>query len=277
MASSLHRRLVEPSGPARATVVLHHGFGEHGGLYEETCARFAAAGFRASIHDARGHGLSAGQRGFVEAWSELRDDLEAQVDRAQAEAPELPLFLFGASLGGAVVLDGALRRPSGLAGVICCGPALGAVGVPLPLLLLARLLSRVWPRFSLESRLDLSNLSRDREAARKIVEDPLFHQKGTPRLSTEYEATVAFIRTHATELAVPSLFLHGTADRIADPRATQAVFESIARDGPGGSRHELKLYDGAVHNLLADTCKEHVYADVLSWLQSHSEARGLVR
>jgi alpha-beta hydrolase superfamily lysophospholipase len=258
-------RTFVPPGAVRGAVAIHHGFGEHGGLCEEIGEALSAGGFLAAVHDARGHGRTPGPRGHVRAWSELRDDLGAEVARLREEAPGKPLFLLGDSLGGLVVLDFALRRPEGLAGVVAVGPAVGATGVPAWTMALGRLLSRVWPGFGLDARIDLTNLSRDPERARAIVEDPLYHTRGTARLSTEFEATKRELRARIGELRVPVLVMQGTADRIVSPADTRWLFERITV-----ADRSLEIYEGAVHNLLHDTVSAQVTQRIVGWLLERS-------
>jgi len=150
-----------PAAESRATLIALHGLGDHSGLYPMIGERLAARGIAVLTPDLRGNGRSPGQRGYVDAWADLREDLGRLVERSRAEAPGRPLFLLGMSLGGLVVLDYALQHPEGLRGVIALSPPLGELGVPAPLLALGRVLSRVWPRFSLETGMDLTGLSRD--------------------------------------------------------------------------------------------------------------------
>ena len=84
-------------------------------------------------------------------------------------------FLLGHSLGGLIALDYALNDGA-IAGVIAAAPALGDVGVPRLLMAAGRVLSRIWPRFSMRTGMDLSALSREPEARQAVVDDPLFHR-----------------------------------------------------------------------------------------------------
>src|SRR5512138_2399912 len=147
----LYCRHWRAEGTARASVVSLHGLGDHSGLYPMLGEHLAPLGVDVTAPDLRGHGRSEGQRGYIGSWSELRDDLHAVVERVRQDAPERPLFLVGTSLGGLVVLDYALHHADSLRGVIALSPPLGPLGVPAPLLTLGRVLSRVWPRFSLET------------------------------------------------------------------------------------------------------------------------------
>ena len=110
---------------------------------------------------------------------------------------DLPLFILGNSLGGLVVLDYALHYPAGLRGVIAAAPPLGEVGVPPFLMTLGRVMSRIWPRFSLEVGMDLSGLARDPAVVDTMLADPLFHRRGTARLSTEVTAAIQRVQARA--------------------------------------------------------------------------------
>ncbi|MGH7526924.1 MAG: alpha/beta fold hydrolase, partial [Gemmatimonadales bacterium] len=152
----LFRQSWRPDGPVRGVLVYLHGLGDHSGLYVSLADYFVPRGLAVHAPDLRGNGRSRGQRGYVAHWSEYREDLARLLDLVRGEEPGLPLFLLGNSLGGLIVLDYVLHHGEGIRGVIAIAPPLGAVGVPAPLLLLGRVLSRVWPRFSLKTGMDLS-------------------------------------------------------------------------------------------------------------------------
>jgi alpha-beta hydrolase superfamily lysophospholipase len=171
------------------------------------------------------------------------------------------LFLLGNSLGGLVVLDYASHHPEETRGVVALAPPLGALGVPAPLLALGRVLSRVWPRFSLETGMDLGGLSRDPAVVEEVLADPLFHRRGTARLSTEVTATIARVQGAAPEFPVPLLVVHGGADRMVPPEGSRRF---VARAGQRDK--ELLEIPGAYHALLADLDGERVLAAIRDWI-----------
>jgi acylglycerol lipase len=245
----------------RAILVSLHGLGDHSGLYPMVAEALVPQGVAVVAPDLRGNGRSPGQRGYIGAWSDLREDLRHLVTRVRVGRPELPLFLLGNSLGGLVVLDYVLRHPDGIRGVIAVAPPLGALGVPAPLLALGRVLSRVWPRFSLETGMDLSGLARNPAVVERVLEDPLFHRRGTARLSTEVTATIARLHAEAPRFPVPLLVLHGGADRMVPPDGSRRFVSRV-----GHADKQLIEYPGAYHALLADTGGERVLADIGDWL-----------
>ena len=98
-----------PAADPRATLFALHGLGDHSGLYPMLGELLTARGIEVFQPDLRGNGRSGGQRGYIEAWADLRADLAALVNRVRAEGRTPPLFVLGMSLGGQVALDYALQ------------------------------------------------------------------------------------------------------------------------------------------------------------------------
>jgi len=244
---------------AQGALVSLHGLGDHGGLHPSVASHFSGAGWAVYAPDLRGHGRSPGQRAYLRHWSEYRGDLGALV-RLVAERHGTP-FVLGHSLGGLVALDFALHHPADLRGAIAAAPPLGELGVPRILMALGRAMSRVAPRFSLQVGMDLSGLSRDPSVIAAVLADPLFHRRGTARLSTEVTAAIARVQALAPTLAVPTLLLHGTADRMVPPDGTRRFAASAPTD-----LTTLREYAGAYHALFADSDQEAVLRDVEAWM-----------
>lgn len=254
-------RHATPAGKPRAVLVALHGLGDHSGLYPMLPTAFLPLSLEIFAPDLRGNGRSPGQRAYLESWSELREDLRRLIIRIRAERPAIPLFLLGNSMGGLVVLDYALHHPTGVHGVIAVSTPLGDLGVPRALMALGRVLSRWWPRFSLNTGMDLSGLARDPDVAERVLQDPLFHRKGTARLSTEITATIERVQDGAAAFPVPLLLLHGAADRMVPPEGSRQFF------GASGQPDRCLIeYPEAYHALLADTAGDRVLQDIADWI-----------
>jgi alpha-beta hydrolase superfamily lysophospholipase len=251
----------------KAVLINLHGLGDHSGLYPTLASCFPAHGIALYAYDMRGNGRSPGQRAYVRGWHEYRGDLHAFLDRVRKWEGDVPLFILGNSLGGLVVLDYALHYPAGLNGVIAAAAPLGEVGVPPFLMALGRIMSRICPRFSLEVGMDLSGLARDPAVVDTVLADPLFHRRGTARLSTEVTAAIRRVQARAETLSVPLLILHGSADRMVPPEGSRRFFSRL--DQPD---RELREYPGAYHGLFADIGHEEVLKDVKRWLEAHIQA-----
>ena len=68
-------------------------------------------------------------------------------------------------------------------------------------------------------------------------------------------------------ISLPVLILHGTADKATKPSGSQFFYDST-----GSADKALKLYEGHYHDLLNDTEKEVVMADIKSWINARLPA-----
>lgn len=259
-----------PEGKVKAVLAIVHGLGGHSGLYKNIVEHLLPKDYAIYGLDLRGHGKSAGQRGYINAWSEFRDDVQTFLKLIKTQQPECPIFLFGHSMGGLIVLDYVLRYPenaSALQGVIAFAPSIGKVGVSPMRVLLGKLLSQVWPRFSLNTGIDISAGSRDEKVLATYTQDPLRHTRATARFATEFFTTLAWIHAHAAEWKLPLLILHGSADRVALPEGSESFYQKI------NYSDKLKIeYPGAYHDLHCDINYHEVITDLANWLDEHLPA-----
>lgn len=253
-----------PAEHTQAIIVMVHGLGGHSGLFQTVAQYLVPQGYAAYAFDLRGHGRSPGQRGYINSWTEFRDDLHRFLQRIHGQCPGCPCFLWGHSLGGTIALDYALRSPDYLHGLIVSAPALGNVSISPVKLGLGRLLSGVHPRFSLKLGIQPDLGSRDSAVLTAYADDPLRHEYGSARLATEFFATVRWIHDHASDLHIPLLILHGSADRVTLPESSRAFFERVLFPD-----REHREYPGTYHDLYADLDYQMVLGDFGDWLKRH--------
>ncbi|MGB8699137.1 MAG: lysophospholipase [Thermosynechococcaceae cyanobacterium] len=255
-----------PDDPPVGILVLVHGLGGHSTLFNNGVRCLLPQGYAVYAMDLRGHGRSPGQRGHIQHWSELREDLQAFLTFVRAQDGTQRYFLWGHSLGGTICLDYALHYPDRLQGLILSAPALGPVGVASWKIVLGQLLSHVWPRFNLKVGLDHAASSRDVAVLAARAADPLRHESGSARLASEYFRTVRWIHRHCDRLEVPLLILQGEADRITSPHSSRAFFEQIqVKD------KTYRGYPDSYHDLYADLNYMEVISDLADWLHQHSD------
>lgn len=259
------QRWLSDAGEARAVVAIVHGFGEHSGRYTNMVDRLVPAGYAVYAFDLRGHGRSPGQRGHVDRWTEYREDVGAFVCHVSEREPGRPLFLLGHSMGGLIVLEYAEQHPEGLRGVIASGPLLAQPGISPVKLALGRVISRVYPRFSLDTGLDVTAISRDPAVVEAYRKDPLVHGRGTARLSTEIAAAQARTLAGAPTWTLPLLIIHGAADRLAPATGSRAFFERVAA---GVDKERDEIPDGA-HEPHNDTSQRQALDILQGWLDRH--------
>lgn len=260
-----------PGGKIRGILALVHGLGGHSGLYKNIIEHLLPQQYAVYGLDLRGHGQSPGQRGYINTWSEFRDDVRTFLKMIQQQQPQIPIFLFGHSMGGMIVLEYALRHPeeiSALQGVIAVAPSIGEVGVSPVRVLLGKMLSRLWPRFSLNTGLDITAGSRDPKIVATYTQDPLRHTRATARFSTEFFTTLAWINAHAEEWEAPLLILHGGADRVVFPEGSEIFYQRVTY--PDKLRIE---YSGAYHDLHCDLNYREFLSDLSNWMEQHLPAQ----
>lgn len=215
--------------------------------------------------DQRGHGRSSGQRGHINAWEEYRGDVKSFLNLIREQELNLPVFLLGHSMGALVVLDYLLRQPAGLRGAIISGAPIEPTGVTKPYLVaLARILSWIWPHFSLPLGLDISALSRDPAVVKAYEADPLVHGVTTVRWGTEILATIEWVKANAAEVKIPILLIHGGADRLNSPHGSLSFFEKVAFPDK-----QLKVYPESFHESHNDLNHQQVINDIEQWLERH--------
>ena len=138
--------------------------------------------------------------------------------------------------------------------------------MPLPplRLLAGKVLSRALPRLPVNAELEAAALSRDPAVVDAYLHDPLVLRIGTPRTAMGLIAAIDWTLVHAAELALPSLIVHGGADRLALPQASQAFYAGVTF----ADRERIES-DGYYHEVFNDLGKEQVLADVEAWAARH--------
>ena len=253
-----------PAGPSRCTLALVHGFGEHAGRYTYLIDHLVAHNIAVFGFDQQGHGRSDGKRGYVKSTTGFRQDLDLFLTTVEEAKAEGPLFLFGHSMGGLIVLDYVLNTTRALDGLITSSALLAQPNLPAIMKFAAKVLLRIKPAMSVDSGLDVKSISRDPAEVERYVADPLVHGKGTPALSHFMEVTVEAVQRDAGKLTLPLLMLCGDADPLVPYEGTKTFFANA-----GSADKTLKIYAGNYHELHNDLDREQLFADETAWLLEH--------
>ena len=256
-----------PRGAPRAVVQVQHGLAEHAARYRRFAGALAAAGYLVYAPDARGSGRTAagryGQWG-PDGWPGWVEDLARLNARIRQDNPALKVALFGHSMGSfasqqyvldhsadvdALVLSGT-TEVSGLAAMLDSDePAdLSAFNAPF------------------EFRTGYEWLSRDESEVDAYVADEAcgFVAPKLVGIATLAQAAdpqrLAGIRPD-----LPILLVSGTDDPLAGGGAAVEVVAQRYRDA-GLRDVRAVLYPGARHELLNETNRDEVTADILAFL-----------
>lgn len=245
----------------KGVVVLVHGFGEHSGRYiENVIPMLLAANLAVVTYDNVGHGKSDGKRGHCPSYEALLDILKEIIQKAESVFSNFPIFLYGHSMGANLVLNYALRRATRIDGIVATSPYLRlAFQPPKWKMFLGKMMMKVMPSITLPSGLDPKGISRIPEEVEKYKNDALVHDKVSPMFSFPVMDAGEWAITNASQLKVPTLLLHGTADEIIDYKGTQEFHQN-------SNQTTLKLFDGGFHELHHDLCRKEMLAAITSWI-----------
>jgi alpha-beta hydrolase superfamily lysophospholipase len=258
------------AGP-RGVVQVAHGLAEHSARYDRFARALNEAGYTVRATDHRGHGASiAGTPGDfgTGGFEALTADVAAY---GASLGGDLPLFLFGHSMGSFAAQSVILTHSQQYAGVVLSGST--------ALDLLAAGMAQAEGPVGLEAfntgfeqRTGYEWLSRDEAEVDRYVADPL-------------------CGFDLPDKTVPALF--GAADTLADPTALSGIRSDLpllvasGSDDPlagGGQLVEelarryrdaglvdvtVRMYDGARHEILNELNRDEVTADVVAWLDAH--------
>ena len=266
---SLYAQHWRPEHRALAVIAIVHGVGEHSGRYMNVVDHMTANQCGVYGYDLRGHGRSPGPRGHINAWAEYRTDLLNFLKMIRAQGDGCPIFLLGHSMGALIALDFILSENVGLAGAIISGAPIEPVGVANPYLIaLARILSRIYPSFSINLGLDPDAISRNPSVVKSYREDPLVHGKVSARWGTESLSTVESVKLRGENIDLPILMIHGDADRINSMEGAKKFFGEIRSQDK-----EFLSYAAGYHEVHNDIDYQDMLSDLLDWINIHIEGQ----
>ncbi|XP_023128287.1 monoglyceride lipase isoform X2 [Amphiprion ocellaris] len=266
-ADGLHLfcRYWEPAGPPRALVFVAHGAAEHCGPYDEIAQRLKELSLLVFAHDHVGHGQSEGDRMIIKDFQVyVRDSLQ-HIDLMKSRHPELPVFIVGHSMGGAISILTACERPEDFSGVVLIAPMvqMSPESVTPFKVFMAKLLNHMLPSLPLGA-IDSKWISRDKKQVEAYDSDELIFRGGV-RVSfgMQMMAAVARIEREIPSISWPFLLLHGDQDKLCDIRGSKTMFENAS-----SSDKKIKVYEGGYHALHHDLPEvaESVLKEVNGWI-----------
>lgn len=255
----------EPAG----VVALVHGFGEHSSRYTHWADLLTEKRFALISFDLRGHGNSEGKKGHTPSYGRLMNDIDIFLERVREYFPGLPLFLYGHSMGGNLVLNYVISRNPEVAGVVVTGPWLrlkkelpGVVKAPV------RMLQWFLPGMVIPSGLDTNGLSHDKSVVEAYNNDPLVHGRISLKMFFSIHDAGNNAVKEAAQIRRPLLLVHGADDPICDPAATQQMAENIDGD------KTLKIWPGLYHEVHNEPEKDEVFDFIFAWIKEHMPSKG---
>jgi alpha-beta hydrolase superfamily lysophospholipase len=290
------RKWASLSGPPKGAVQIAHGAAEHSQRYERFAKFLNVGGYVVYANDHQGHGQTAlwsGKLGVAgaDAWNNFIKDAKQLTDIIRKEYPNLPIFLFGHSMGSMIAQDYMTRRGADLKGVVLYGttgslPNLDALvsrqeqaaqAAPHePSTIFSQRFTTYNTPFA-PGKTGFEWLSRDESEVEKYVADPLCGFVFSNGLACDYLKGLRELWKTEKEARIPKdlpvLVISGDKDPVGGN--TQAIIPLLKRYKSCGIKNlSHKFYLNARHELLNEINRDEVQQEVLAWLNKWCETRG---
>ena len=251
-----------PGENARAIIIMVHGIGEHIQRYSYLADLFMKEGIAFTGVDLPGHGRSDGRRGNIKSYKLLEEMITIMLDSCRKTFPGIPVYLYGHSLGGGIVLDYILRVNPRIKGAIVTSPWLRLSFEPPKIkVLLASLMKNLVPGLVQPTGLNVSHISHDKAVVENYKTDPLVHDKCSVSLYNEAMKAAKYSLEHASDLKIPTLLIHGSADMINSPEGSREFAQK-------SDKVILKIWEGGYHELHNETFKDDVFRYIMEWINN---------
>lgn len=256
-------------------ICIVHGIGEFGGRYDRVATKFNEAGFAVLSMDLRGHGNSLGKPGQCGPREEVLDDVSALLTYARMTYPDVPIILYGHSMGGNITLD--YRCRGGLndvpAGYLISAPWLRLVRpIPEPAYWVVKLLAKIAPKFTVGSAVDEAALGNP-ESVLPYMENPMVHNRISARCAVDGFEIGRMLHKGTLEdngkaADIPIMIMHGGDDMICDVRATRDLAHRLMREGAPAEYIEWPGLYHEIHNGGPDSTGDEVIERMIEYFRS---------
>mgnify|MGYP003630910787 CR=1 FL=1 len=250
---------------AKAVVCIIHGFGEHFDRFSYVADRFLENNISCYGIDLPGHGKSEGKRGNLRSLNDYLLAVDIIYGFAIEENAQLPVFLYGHSMGGAIVARYLLVTKVAPKAAIITSPWLELVHNPGALqVILGRMSLVIGYNGTQKSKLNPEDLSRDLSVGKAYLADPFVQDSITPRTFFALQDNANFLLNTEYSFPCPILLAHGTADNITKVTASQ----KLAKQHPANIT--LKIWQDLRHETHNEINKNEVTQFYINWILENS-------
>lgn len=292
--NKIHARMCVPDAEPRAIVQIIHGIAEYIDRYDEFMSFLADNGIIAVGTDHLGHGKSIEseeQTGFFaydNGWDYVVRDEEVLRLAMHENYPELPIIVFGHSMGSFMARTLLIRYPDAFNAAIISGTGNQGAALVNGGLFMGNLVTGLkgahhyskflnnlafgsYNKIYDNPKTEYDWLSRDEANVQKYIDDPLCGFIPSCSLFRDMMTGVKFITNKKNLTAMnknmPVYFMSGDMDPVGEcgkgvQKAYNNFLEASMKDV------SIKLYPGGRHEMLNEINKDEVYTDILAWLGS---------
>lgn len=292
--NKLHARMCVPDAEPRAIVQIIHGIAEYIDRYDEFMSFLADNGIIAVGTDHLGHGKSIEseeQTGFFaydNGWDYAVRDEEVLRLAMHENYPELPIIVFGHSMGSFMARTLLIRYPDAFNAAIISGTGNQGAALVNGGLFMGNLVTGLkgahhyskflnnlafgsYNKIYDNPKTEYDWLSRDEANVQKYIDDPLCGFIPSCSLFRDMMTGVKFITNKKNLTAMnkdmPVYFMSGDMDPVGEcGKGVQKAYNNFLEAGMKDV--SIKLYPGGRHEMLNEINKDEVYTDILTWLGS---------
>ena len=292
--NKIHARMCVPDAEPRAIVQIIHGIAEYIDRYDEFMSFLADNGIIAVGTDHLGHGKSIeseAQTGFFaydNGWDYVVRDEEVLRLAMHENYPELPIIVFGHSMGSFMTRTLLIRYPDAFNAAIISGTGNQGAALVNGGLFMGNLVTGLkgahhyskflnnlafgsYNKIYDNPKTEYDWLSRDEANVQKYIDDPLCGFIPSCSLFRDMMTGVKFITNKKNLTAMnkdmPVYFMSGDMDPVGEcGKGVQKAYNNFLEAGMKDV--SIKLYPGGRHEMLNEINKDEVYTDILAWLDS---------
>lgn len=292
--NKIHARMCVPDAEPRAIVQIIHGIAEYIDRYDEFMSFLADNGIIAVGTDHLGHGKSIEseeQTGFFaydNGWDYAVRDEEVLRLAMHENYPELPIIVFGHSMGSFMARTLLIRYPDAFNAAIISGTGNQGAALVNGGLFMGNLVTGLkgahhyskflnnlafgsYNKIYENPKTEYDWLSRDEANVQNYIDDPLCGFIPSCSLFRDMMTGVKFITNKKNLTAMnkdmPVYFMSGDMDPVGEcGKGVQKAYNNFLEAGMKDV--SIKLYPGGRHEMLNEINKDEVYTDILTWLDS---------
>ncbi len=258
------------SNDAKAVIVALHGFNDYRNFFAQPAKFLSQHNIVSYAYDQRGFGASP-NAGYWAGTDAYVEDLALFIRLIKIRHPNVPIFLLGESMGGAIIINAMTHTPQpDVNGIILAAPAVwGRETMPWYQTALLWSLSHTFPWLKLTGEGLEITPSDNIEMLKALSQDPLVIKE------TRVDAIYGLVNlmdqalADAGLLSSKTLLLYGEKDEIVPQEATQLFLQQLLNGDPVNKT--IAYYQNGYHMLLRDLQAPLLWKDIASWIESNNK------
>ncbi len=260
-----------PKTNIKAIICLVHGLGGHIARFSQLAEDFCNCNIGLIGVDLRGHGKSFGKRGCVCSLNDYYNDISATLKylKNNISDADIPVYLYGNSMGGPVSLKYAIKNKFLFSGVILTAPWFCLRKQPKGFsLFILKNINRIFPNVTISSGIKSKDFRSNPQMQAEAIKDSLVHKRISIRLLfLIYHLGLELILKEIEGFNLPTLIFHGESDMVTDINASKRYTENNYKNVEFISLPDTK------HEIHVEAERKNVLKKIVSWIESIEQSK----